>query len=465
MSNKLARVSISTGETPNDALREGITNLGGISQFIGENEKVFIKINLNMPTGFPSNVNLDTLCEVIRLCKQAGAQKIYVGSFAFENFTVKKVSDELGLSEFIEFNEGELAYLDNSDKIGTIKLSDEDKLQLQPDSFREIEILDSRILYPQTILDSDKLICINQVNVHPVFDINLAVLNLYSCIHYKYRRISHDSSKEKSALGSDQFRSNLVAKIFDVYNVKKPNLVINDLFYFMEGAGPFIYKDSKIKLTKYIISGNDAVATDYITLKILGLEPRSNPIISYARKKKMGTTQPEKINLFGEKIDDIDIGFKPCAKKLEDINLQKFVIKKGVSCSGCFLHAYYLLNFIKSLLIKDLNYLPNCSFLMGENPLEPEESTEIILFGDCAINSTINRDFRIIKKEGRNIKSFFLKKEILYKTNKKMLPIPGCPPNLIYDNFNLILKYFKKSNLPTLNFYMKNLKFIPKSES
>ena len=141
MSKKLARVSISTGETPNDAAREGITNLGGISQFIGENETVFIKINLNMPTGFPSNVNLDTLREVIQLCKQAGAQKIYIGSFAFENFTVKKISDELGLSEFIEFNEGELAYLDNSDKIGTIKLSDEEKIQLQKDSFKEIEEL------------------------------------------------------------------------------------------------------------------------------------------------------------------------------------------------------------------------------------------------------------------------------------------------------------------------------------
>ncbi|GAI49036.1 unnamed protein product, partial [marine sediment metagenome] len=38
----------------------------------------------------------------------------------------------------------------------------------------------------------------------------------------------------------------------------------------------------------------------------------------------------------------------------------------------------------------------------------------------------------------------------------KILEVPGCPPNL-QDTLNRFLKYFKKSNLPTLNFYMKKL--------
>ena len=130
--NNAFSVSITTGDNPNDAVIKGINNLGGISKFIEKDETVFIKINLTMITGFPSNVNFNTLIEVIKLCKTAGAKKIYVGSFPFENITIKDVSEELGLKEFTEYFGSELAFLDNSDKL---KISKEEKLRLQKESF------------------------------------------------------------------------------------------------------------------------------------------------------------------------------------------------------------------------------------------------------------------------------------------------------------------------------------------
>ena len=54
--------------------------------------------------------------------------------------------------------------------------------------------------------------------------------------------------------------------------IKQPNLVINDLFYILEGAGPYLYKDSKIKKTELMIIGDDAIAVDLITLNMLNLE-------------------------------------------------------------------------------------------------------------------------------------------------------------------------------------------------
>ena len=482
MSNNLAKVSISTGENPADAVRNGIEKLGGISQFVGKDDSVFIKINLTTPTGFPSNVNLDTLVEVMQLCKNAGAKNIRVGSFPFERYSVYRVSEELGFEEFIKHNNGEFVYLDNSDKLGTGKLSEEEMAQLQQDSFQEIELNDSTILYPKSILNADKVICINQVNVHPLFTIQTSMLNIFSSVHSKFRKVSHKEEPGKSYLTSDKYKKDLVEKIFGVFNVKKPDLVINDLFFLMEGAGPFIYKDSKINQTNLVVSGDEAIATDSVTLKILGLEPIKNPIISYAHEKNIGISKISNIELLGEKIENNIIGFKPCAKRLEDINLRKFNIKKGSVCSGCFQQAYMLLNFVKTLMVKDLNYMPNCSLLIGDSPLEPEENDDIIIFGDCTINSTLNRDFRLIRKEvkkkekkkkkGKKKKEKKEKKkkkekkdkEPVYKKNKKILELPGCPPN-IFDNFKQLLKYFKKSKLPTLNLYYNQIKKVIKTNN
>ncbi|MCK4280591.1 MAG: DUF362 domain-containing protein, partial [Candidatus Lokiarchaeota archaeon] len=204
--NNAFSVSITTGDNPNDAVIKGINNLGGISKFIEKDETVFIKINLTMITGFPSNVNFNTLIEVIKLCKTAGAKKIYVGSFPFENLTIKDVSEELGLKEFTEYFGSELAFLDNSDKL---KISKEEKLRLQKESFKEVEVQDSIIKYPKLILNVDKFICINQVNVHPLFDIHLSLLNLFSCIPFKFRQIEHQEDVEKDYIIADQYKTDL----------------------------------------------------------------------------------------------------------------------------------------------------------------------------------------------------------------------------------------------------------------
>ncbi len=455
MKNNTASVSITTGESPKEAALEGIDNLGGISKFIKKGETVFIKINLTFATGFPSNVNFNTLTEVIKQCKIAEAKKIYIGSFPFKNITIKDVSEELGLKDFIEYNEGELVFLDNSDKIGELK-SKEEIIKLRHESFNEINLDELNILYPKIIFNSDKLICINQINVHPLFDITLSLLNLFTSIPFKYRKITPRETIENSNVFVDKYKLDLISRIFDVYEIKKPNLVVNDLFYLMEGAGPFIYKDSNINPIKYIVCGNEALATDYITLKILGLDPKKNSIISFFLEKNIGTLKLDNIYLSGENIDDINLIYQPCKKRIEDIDVQKINIKKGQICSGCFLQSYYLLNFLKTFMLKDLNYLPQCSFLIGTNPLEPDIQHNIILYGNCAIETTETRNFRTIKKEGRNIKTFFLKKTFIDKKNKKLLEIPGCPPNL-QDTLLLFLKYFKKNNLPTMNFYMKEL--------
>ena len=59
-----AEVAIIKGNTPKEGVLEGIEKLGGISKFINEGDQVFIKFNLNLPHGFPTNTNYDVLKDI-----------------------------------------------------------------------------------------------------------------------------------------------------------------------------------------------------------------------------------------------------------------------------------------------------------------------------------------------------------------------------------------------------------------
>jgi uncharacterized protein (DUF362 family) len=338
--------------------------------------------------------------------------------------------------------------------------------QIRIDSFSVYNINDKEYLVPKIILNSDKLISVNQINVDPLFKITNSLLNSFSIVSPKYQELGVSETDDKEFISLNQYKTNLISNILDIYTIKKPDLVINDLFYVLEGAGPFIYKDSNLKKTNYVVMGKNAVSVDVITLRMLNIEINNYDLIKEAYKRNLGIIDLEKIKILGEVLDENGINIDLCASKLEDINVKNYRVKSGKYCSGCFKFAYHLLNFMKSNLVKDLKYNPNNLFLVGQNPPEPDYYGNILLFGDCAINSTKNSDFRTIKKESKkgNEKKYNTKDKILkkhksqkkpknkFKTNDKVLELPGCPPNIL-DCMTMFMKYYGKSNMPNLSFF------------
>jgi uncharacterized protein (DUF362 family) len=106
-------VTITKNDSPTKAINNGIEILGGISKFIGKEDKVFIKINLRAPSGFPVNVNMDSLRSLIVLCKDAGAKKIYVGGFPDYGVKTSTINEMLGLKSYLESLGAELLSLDD----------------------------------------------------------------------------------------------------------------------------------------------------------------------------------------------------------------------------------------------------------------------------------------------------------------------------------------------------------------
>jgi len=453
LNSDIAEVVITKGDSPEESVLDGIEKLGGISKFIDNEDQVFIKFNLRLPFGFPTNTNLDTLKAIIQSCNSAGAKKVYVGGFPIEGITVKAISDSLQLKYYFKNIGAELLFLDNSDLFSQRGL-DANKLKaIKKRSFEYIKINNKNYIIPKIILESDKLISINQVNVDPIFKARLSLINSYSLIPNKYQRIENELRGGRDYLLKDQYKQDLASKIIDVYTIKKPSLAVNDLFYILEGAGPFIYKDSNLKKTSIVVIGSDAIAVDTITLKLLNLNPEHDFLLSIAKKRNIGITELSKIRIIGENLENIKISIEQCIYKLEDINLRNFSIKMGQICSGCFEHAYHLLNFMKTNMLKDLKYLSHKnSFLIGDNPLKSEKADgNLLIFGDCAIKSAQNHTIRKKKKKAA--------KKTKIKENKKVMEIPGCPPD-IFNSIELLLKLYNKNDIPNLNLIEKLYSFF-----
>ncbi|MFX1410087.1 MAG: DUF362 domain-containing protein [Promethearchaeota archaeon] len=464
-----AEVAVIKRNTPIEGVLEGIEKLGGITKFINEGDQVFIKFNLNLPYGFPTNTNFNVLKVLIKSCKKAGADKIYLGSFPVKGVPINTISKLLDINSYIENFGAELVFLDNSNYYDQKGLKPNHLKEIKENSFSTLNVNNKEVKVPNIILNSDKLIIVNQVNVEPLFKCTLSILNSYSIIPNKYQEIEKSVREGKDYLFLDQYKQDLISNIIDVFTIKKPDLVINDLFYLMEEAGPYIYKDSKLKTTGLVIVGSDAIAVDLITLWLMNIDMIDSKLILEAHNKRVGMSDISKINIVGEKLENFKINVNFCASKLESIKINNFSVKSGRYCSGCFKYAYHLLNIIKTHMVKDLKYNPFNSFLFGENPLDPENSNNIILFGDCCINSTKNYSFRkIIKKTHENISKESTRK--LYKKskssqkrktkeilNKNILELPGCPPD-IFDSLKLLLDYFGEKNAPNLRIINELLK-------
>ncbi|MHA2009534.1 MAG: DUF362 domain-containing protein [Promethearchaeota archaeon] len=472
---KSSEVAIIKDDTPKECVLKGIETLGGISKFIEKGDQVFIKYNLCFPSGFPTNTNFDTLASLVTVCKEAEASKIYIGSYTSKDLSIKLISDYLNLEERFSILGAELVFLDNSNFIDKKGLKKEKLNELNNEFLSNVQINDKEYLIPKIILDSDKIISVNQVNVNPLFELNLSLLNWFSIVSPKYQELGINKNNKDVFITADGFENYLISNILDIYTIKRPNLVINDLFYLLEGAGPCIYKDSNLKKTNFMVFGNDAVSVDLITLKLLNLETQNYNLLLKANEKELGIINLQKIKIFGEELEDNVINIDLCVKKLESINIMNFTVKTGKYCSGCYNQAYHFLNFMKTNMVKDLKYNPRNVLLIGQSPSEPEDFKNILLFGDCAIESTRNSNFRKVEVESKKnpineLKAKTSKKQkskdkpkIRLKSNKKILELPGCPPNL-YDCITSLIKYYGKSNTPNLTFFKDFFKFMTNSK-
>lgn len=446
------KIILSKAENPESALLKGLSKLGGIKSIINEGDKVFITFTLNSIENFPSMINLDVLKRLILECKTAGASKISLGALNRQSVPFKLIIEVMGLENLFRQLGVEIIFLDNSNLYFSKKRNNEELKQKKRKTFSIERIENLNYLIPKEIINSDKFLVLNQVGVHPIFTLNLSILNLLNLTPQSFQGFMRDIKNRKEFRENDEYKGNLIKTIFDIYPFLEPNLIINDFFYVLEAAGPCIYKDSYLRKTNIMVLGDDMLAVDYITMLLLGINPENHELIIEAKKKGIIDHKLIKEILNIENFKSFQINIEELVNQIERIGVSNFFLRKGQICSGCKESIYQLLNLFKSRMIKDLKYMGKTFLVLGDNPPDIEENNKnIILFGDCAIKNTKNHKFRHISKK--------TKKGVKKLRNKNILELSGCPPS-IPECLLKMLDYYKKNNMPMTRLYIEMLKSI-----
>ncbi len=261
------------------ALNDSFSLLGGLENIIKPGSKIFVKINHLSPPSPPNQaiVTHPALTkEVLVLLKDIG-HSITVGddiqSKQRDGFLIsgyREVCTELG-----------------------IRL-----VNLKEAGFRRVdfegEMLKKAYISP-LLLDSDTIINLPKLKTHSFTVFTGAVKNMYGIIPHGLRCSYH-----RRFFKNELFSQMLV----DIFSCAPPHLNIMDAIVAMEGEGPSAGNPKNVGL---ILVSQDAVALDAVASKIIGLDPADILSTKYADERGLGSGQLDKIEILGERIQDIQV--------------------------------------------------------------------------------------------------------------------------------------------------------------
>ena len=268
-------------QTVYQAVSQGISLLGGVSQFITAGERILIKPNVLY--GSNPNKCVTTHPAVFRamaiILKEACANPYYGDSPGFgspeanmKRARLKPVADELEI-KLADFNKGR-------------RVVHKDALLVK------------NFMIAQGVLDSDGLVNMPKLKTHPLVRLTGAVKNLFGCVPGLRKGQYH-------AKLADPY--DFATMLVDINTLIKPRLCVMDGIMAMEGNGP---RSGTPKQLGVLLFSTDPVALDATACRIVGLNPEFVPTSFPGEKSNLGTYHSENIEILGEKIASfIDLSF------------------------------------------------------------------------------------------------------------------------------------------------------------
>jgi uncharacterized protein (DUF362 family)/NAD-dependent dihydropyrimidine dehydrogenase PreA subunit len=226
---------------------------------------------------------------VIQWVKQFNPKKIYVcdssGGFNFGESNTERAMKESGIKAVCEA-EGDLVICTPFEKTERRIYEVENPLEVEE--------------FPSSVLlhDADLIINLPKIKTHGQTTMTCCIKNMFGTILRTNKAKTH--SKYPSL-------SRFTSALTDIYSVSKPQLSVVDGYYCMEGNGPSAGKPVKLDI---VIAGFDGVAIDSTVCKIIDVNQRNVKYLAFAEQKKLGTTDPDKIEIRGESISDVKRKFK-----------------------------------------------------------------------------------------------------------------------------------------------------------
>jgi uncharacterized protein (DUF362 family) len=263
---RISRVHESTFEITKEAVKGA--SLRG-------KRRIFVKPNMSHPEYVPGVVTSPGLIrEVVGLLRD-GAEEVIVGESNGFNYPCQSAFEKTGIEIAVKEAGGRVVNL-SDDKLVRVKI--------------ENGIALKELFLPKTLLDADAVVDLALMKTHEFVAYSGAIKNLFGCVPSNKRIYLHPYLNEV---------------FYNLYSIIKPRLTVMDARVAVEGNGPTKGKPVKMNL---MLTSNDALATDIIASKIMGLSLKEISYLNYIAKKT-GLNE-QSISLNGLKVSEVQRNFE-----------------------------------------------------------------------------------------------------------------------------------------------------------
>jgi len=258
------------------ALKNTVDLLGGITCFVKPGSRVLVKPNLLMSKQPDCGITThpQVVKAVIHILKEINCSIIVGDGPSVWGQYIENVDEVYNLTGISKVCQDEAIELVNFDK------------RRMRDKFPLTVWLD----------DCDYLINLPKFKTHEFTLITGAIKNLFGLVSGTYKTELH-----KNYFDPSEFAKILV----DIYQEARPALTIIDGILAMEGDGPAT--SGKTRQLNLLLAGSDCVALDTVMAKIMGITDREVLTTKEAALRGLGESQLSKIMIQGEDINKLNI--------------------------------------------------------------------------------------------------------------------------------------------------------------
>lgn len=260
--------SVSILKTPKADVKKLLDNIGFQPE---ECDVLVIKPNLCCSrTGDTGYTTDSSILEELFKIYQGLAKEIIVAESNGTNETADRIFSVTGINDLCK-------------KYGvkTVNLSRDELIPVD----RDYSILKG-FKCPRTILKADVLINVPKMKTHHISTVSLGLKNMMGIIP-GHKGIYHP---------------NLAEAIADILSIRQPTLNILDGLVAFESHGAF---RGKAKIMNLLMASTDVVSLDTVACRIMGINPIHVEHIVKAAYYGYGEYAEKKIEIFGEKIENV----------------------------------------------------------------------------------------------------------------------------------------------------------------
>ncbi|MEW5783947.1 MAG: DUF362 domain-containing protein [Bacillota bacterium] len=293
-------------------VKEAVDMVGGINSVVKPDDKVVVKINAAFAASPERGYGTDprVLEAVIRLIRnETKARSVKVVERSASVGDTTHALEVTGLRAAAE-------------RAGADEIINLQYAARVPVRLPNAEVLFEPVYLPRCLMEADTLIYIPKMKTHKITGVSLAMKLSQGFLTWSDIHRNHRADTEQ--------------KMVDLLRLVKPDLVVMDALWPLQGQGPVSpYPDDLIKDFNVIMAGSDTVAVDAVACAVMGFEPMHEiNTIRTAAMHGLGVGDPRQIEVVGRKIEDVQRRFRTGNVDLAGLH-PKIKAYYGSACKGC----------------------------------------------------------------------------------------------------------------------------------